>query len=320
LSKSIPPVLLAVGLLLLGLIIILPARSPARATTAPRTVAVPQWTGDIPIDPPAVITPDIQFDSALAIDPLNPNLVIAGFNSQHPALTNSGYGWSTDAGRTWSTGQFTEPWVPNSVPNGNVSVAFDRQGTGYYVSQFQGDSGTNGYVVLTTTTGSTWGAPRPVMVADYTQFRFHAHLAIDTRPAGPFAGSFYLVYGYIAANPLGIALRYSRDQGQTWSDDVLVSDLGHENSRSPAIATAADGSVYVAYEANPLQTVSLYLDHSTDGGATWGTDHLITGAPITRTGGLDAEGHELLIQANAAGSGVRADNAPFLGTAPITRR
>ena len=89
-------------------------------------------------------------------------------------------------------------------------------------------------------------------------------------------------------------MRYSRDGGRTWSGDISVSDVGNEFSYRPYPFVAADGTLYVAFEEVDNFYIGtapkLFLDRSTDGGLTWGTDHLIGGGPVTPIGRPDWKG------------------------------
>ncbi len=60
----------------------------------------------------------------------------------------------------------------------------------------------------------------------------------------------------------------------------------------------------------------LFLDRSTDGGATWGTDRLITGEPITKAGVPDWKGRELTLPGSAKCSLIRLHHFPHIAVAP----
>jgi len=297
---------LSVLLLALTLVVIIEQPISRAAPLTPG--APPTWGTDIRVSPVFTTTPDAQVNYALAVDPTNPDRVLAGYDSYGFNGVTSGYALSSDAGRTWTGDRFYATWISNTMASGNTSVGFDRQSTAYLVSQILGPTAT-GYVVLTTTTGSTWSWPVPIVLSDYSQYRNQAHLAIDARPSGSFAGSLYVAWRYFTTGPQGIWLRYSRDAGRTWSQDVPVSDVGNEAGEQPSIQVAGDGSIYTAFGANDT---NLYLDRSTDGGVTWGTDQAITGGPITAIGGLDAEGHELLLLGGSSADGVVINNDPAI--------
>ena len=182
--------------------------------------------------------------------------------------------------------RFSGPWGSYQlVPNGDTHVGFDAQGVGYF-STLAVTNTVSGYVVLTTTDGATWSTPVPVVVADYSQSRRYSDLAVDPRSSGPYAGSLYMGWFYDTTyDPYyyGVQLRYSRDGGRNWSNDVQVSDPDHTYTFGPKLVVGQDGTVYAAFEqldsfyyGNPP---NLYLNRSTDGGQTWAGDRLISGAP-----------------------------------------
>src|SRR4051794_22370456 len=147
--------LLAVALFFMG------GRTPAVAAL-PHTSGEPQWGTDIQVSPDFQITPEAQRNFSMAINPTNPDNIIASYNSQVLHNYLSGYASSTDSGRTWTGGRFTGPWKPdNMTPFGFTSVAYDAQGTGFYASQATGTDN-SGYFVLTTTNGLAWSTPLPI--------------------------------------------------------------------------------------------------------------------------------------------------------------
>jgi hypothetical protein len=148
-------------------------------------------------------------------------------------------------------------------PAGNVSVGFDAHGVGYYASAALGGSET-GYFVITTTNGIDWGTPnRVVSFGNITGYNW-AHLAVDGRSAGPYAGSLYMFWFYTdVSQPIyyqGARLRYSRDGGRTWSGDIQISDETNKAIYYPYGTVASDGSVYVAFKLWTLSQLTTHPD------------------------------------------------------------
>jgi hypothetical protein len=316
--RQIPRVAGAGAALLFGLLIVLGIGHPALSAAWFPAVASPAWGTDVRVNPTTSLTPDLQANFSLAVNPTDPNNLIASYDSLDPNNTNSAYSVSTDAGRTWTGAQFYGSWSPTDrlIPFGNNSVRFDRNGVAYYTGQAAGESG-SGYFVLTSTTGLAWSTPVPISVdPGYVEYHDQAHLAVDTSAGGSFAGSLYIAWRYTSDAVHGIKLRYSRDGGHTWTADIPVSDPGHDESWGPSIVTAADGTIYVAFENNPRKTATLLIDRSTDGGVTWGTDRMITGAPITKAGALDFKEREHVLPGDVYSNGLRINNYPVLAVPP----
>ena len=119
---------------------------------------------------------------------------------------------------------------------------------------------------------------------------------------------------------LGVRGRYSSDGGRTWSADTQVSDPNNLDIYYPFGTVASDGTVYVAFEELDNYYIDnapkLYLVRSTDGGKTWGTNYLITGAPIVPIGRPDYKGHELTLLGSANCSLIRINHFPMIAVSP----
>src|SRR5690242_10161422 len=145
--------LICVLVLALSMLAVVLALSGAQRPAQARPlggVGLPRWGQDIQINPPTIRTPSAERNCTLAINPANPNMVIASYEDQQPRQSFNAYSWSTDAGRTWGGSDFKGPWGSDSLtPFGGASVAFDSHGTGYYTSLAVGFN-MSGYFVLTT--------------------------------------------------------------------------------------------------------------------------------------------------------------------------
>jgi len=80
-----------------------------------------------------------------------------------------------------------------------------------------------------------------------------------------------------------IFFKRSRDNGKTWSDDVLLSP---DNVRSAAPTLAVEGNtIYVAWEHYDLGPGNSRLRKSVDGGATWQDPVDVTREQVAKGGG-----------------------------------
>ncbi len=304
------------GLILLaaGLLAVVALQGGTGRAAPARPAAPPIWGPNARVNPLTSVTPSVQRNAALAVDPANPDRIVAGYDSWDPGATYSGYGISTDGGRTWAGGRFYGPWISDAIPFGEPNVAVDQHGIIYYSCLATGNQqGNSAYMVLTSTDGLAWNPPVPAVTTRYDEYYDQGRLAVDLHISGPYAGRIYLLarYSNIARPDQGLRLRYSTDQGRTWSADADVADPPFPFSEGPALSVASDGTLYAAYETNPYDAPDLYLHRSTDGGATWTAGSLIGGAPIAKVGAIDPEGIELLLL-GASDRGFRVSNTPAI--------
>src|SRR5437867_1654716 len=131
-------ILLWLAVLVAGTGVVLVVRLPPAAGAhllVPRVE--PRWGPDFRANPSPTKTTDKHKNISMAVDPTNPNKVLAGYDYRDSGGLGSGYSWSTDGGRTWLGGYFERPQPGGAslLPFGNASVAFDASGTAYYVTQ-----------------------------------------------------------------------------------------------------------------------------------------------------------------------------------------
>ncbi|HKP52894.1 MAG TPA: S-layer homology domain-containing protein [Chloroflexia bacterium] len=306
------------GALLLAVALILTAReSPAVASHA-KVIPNPVWGLDIRVNPPNTGNLDANRNLAFAVDPTNPNNVVAAYDNYMSAGSQAAFSRSTDAGRSWSGGRIPLVEPGQMVPYYNAGVAYDAAGTAYMVTSVITDTH-NGYYVMTNTNG-LMSTPRPIVFTTHEDFHSQGFLSVDPRPNAQNVYAFWLYTNNIGSYFQGVWMRYSHDKGLTWSADVKVSDVGNEVSFGPSAAVASDGTLYVASQQLPSYSMEheprLFLDRSTDAGVTWGTDRLITGAPITRIGIPDWKGRELTLPGSEKCSLIRIHHFPHIAVAP----
>jgi hypothetical protein len=195
----------------------------------------------------------------------------------------------------------------------------NAQGTLFLSAQATSFSG-SGFFVLTSTNGTAWSTPLRLIATDYQEYRDQGRLLVDPRTSGPNAGSVYIFWRVFRSDYDGIWLKYSRDGGSTWSSEIELSDPGNNFSFGHDPVITNDGTIYVAFQelenvciCNPPR---LFLDRSTDGGLTWGTDRLITGAPVVPAGAPDWKGRELVLRGNDSDGPVRLFHYPSIAVEP----
>ena len=105
-------------------------------------------------------------------------------------------------------------------------------------------------------------------------------VTVDNSPSSPFFGSVYIGYDDNGANNAPFVL-YSRDGITSWKRSKQVSTQGNPTI-GVNVATGPDGSVYASWE--DYGGKKIWVAKSSDGGATFGTAHVVTNYRLNTTG------------------------------------
>jgi hypothetical protein len=212
--------------------------------------------------------PGAQSEVHVAVDPTNRRHILAAANDLAVNPPYTAVWESFDGGRTWASAGFSvpgafcyDPWLDFNANGdaffayecGDQRIAFKRAGTTNWVH--------------TTLVPSGPFPDRDMVVA-------------DTNPSSPFFGSVYV--GYDEANFNNAAhLMYSRDGFGGWLKSPTINDAGGTIGVNAAVDS--DGGVNTVW----LDWVGRRIesDHSTNGGANWGTDDVVTNLRL-QTGGF----------------------------------
>lgn len=197
-----------------------------------------------------------QSETTIAVDPTNPNHVLAASNDL--AATATIYE-STDAGRTWvdaglglgSTFCY-DPWLDFNAA-GDAFFAYECSDQRIAYRQV-------GQVSWTKTRLSNAGS-----------FPDRDMVVVDTGSGSPFFNSVYIGYDDAGANNAAYLL-YSRDGFGNWVRTPKINDTSSTIGVNAAVAS--DGTVYAVWE--DFNGRKIWADRSTDGGLTWSTDHVVT--------------------------------------------
>ncbi len=225
-------------------------------------------------------------------------------NYVYAAITGSGstgpFGRSTDAGVTWTT-TFTPA---QSLPGVYIAVGPNGTTNGgcvMYVTNTGSDQARNYNFYRSTNGGANFTLSSTQQFANQVGFYNSAgrHTINNARTAphpkiamdnsnGPNRGRLYLVYA--SNDPPGngnkpdIWLRYSTDQGITWSGAIRVNDNPNPTLSDqwfPEIwCEATTGKLYIHWyddRSNPANfTTDIYATYTTDGGITFAQNQRLT--------------------------------------------
>jgi len=270
-------------------------------------------------DPTMVLQNEVSLTAVPGAVPGMPQILLAAYND-NPYAGGPGLGVSTslDGGATWFANQLPYPFNPMTMMP--MTEAFDpttgadTQGN-IYAAHISTDSMmfSGLYVHKSNNNGVTWLPPVTVALdvppvgSPDPNFRFNdrCQMTVDRSPSSPYGNNIYITWikdrGYNMPTPdSDIYFSFSTDLGMTFSPAMRINDIGvmRDMGNMPVPAVASDGTIYVAwidYNVWTGGTGRLFLDVSTDGGATFGPDTFVTNInlpPLTLSsatvGGVDA--------------------------------
>lgn len=217
-------------------------------------------------------TLQLQNEEQIAINPTNPDNMVAVWRDFRLGYRQVGWGYTFDGGATWTDGGlFVEP---NYEWQSDPGVTTDKHGNFYAVVLSSAGTWVNGlYVFESTDGGVSWGPPLEVVNGFPDAFEDKEFMACD-RTDSPHAGNLYVVWNRFLNNdpdyPTNIVVRRSTDAGQSWSETVPVSDTIDVHYPIPVVGR--EGELYVAWTSYES---SIKIDVSMDGGVTFAADSTV---------------------------------------------
>jgi len=286
----------------------------------------PPPMGDTYIDPdPTMAFTQNEISLAVIPGPVfgPPSLLVAASNDEpFPGGPGMGVSYSTDAGNTWNNTQLVYPINPFSAGGAPFVDAFDPtvciDDLGHvFVGHIATDNNwgvgpvSGLYVHKSTDGGVSWQPPvqvdadnAPVIIppsTSDTNYRFNDRdqIVADKYSMSPYHNNIYITWikdrGWNMAQPWGdIYFSYSTDGGNTFSASQVINNPIHNMGNMPVPDVAKNGTVYVAWMNYNVITGGqgvIFLDKSTDGGMTFGTDIIVDTVnlpPLNLNGGTDA--------------------------------
>lgn len=228
-----------------------------------------------------------QSETSIAINPANPNNVIAGSNEIQRLPMRAMF--SRDGGATFTGVDL--PLPPPRTNNGfdfgsDPGVAFDSKGNAYYsyiVVFFSAGGSINGTemaVAHSSDGGATWAATFFAPQTGVGQFNDKPMITVD--PTAAHHDRVYVAWDNATGNSSSIkngnnvVLSFSDDGGLTFSDPVSVS--GNFTGKTGGIGAdpyvAPNGDLHVAWQDFAHLVIADAV--SKDGGATFSAPHVIS--------------------------------------------
>jgi hypothetical protein len=240
-----------------------------------------------------------QNEPTVAVDPTDPNVVVAGSNDYCAAIVNNevwaGYYRSTDGGQSWSLSLV--PGYPDDTSDsgtaspvhgtcgasGDPTQSFDGQGNLFYgFICFNRSKPINGgvYVARYSNHGADYdqtvlvkkGTPSGLFLTGLFQDKIN--LTAD-QTDGEFGGNVYVAWSeyHAFASTNAVLVSRSTDGGDSFSRPVRVTPQEHGTASFTDLAVGPDGTVnltYVTYPSSSRPTADVWLLQSQDGGVSFG--------------------------------------------------
>jgi hypothetical protein len=216
-------------------------------------------------DFPAIKKSGAQSEVSIAVDPTNFKHLLSQCNDLANFSSYDCVYESFDRGKTWASAGFSvptfcyDPWV-----------RFNRAGDAFVAYECSDQR-----IAYRNKGSATWNY---TTLQNSSLFPDRDAVVVDNNPASP---NFRHVYvGYDEASASNAAhVWYSSDGKGGWAKSPKINDAGGTIGVNPA--TGPDGSVYTVWLDWAARKI--IADKSSNGGATWGTDHTVTNMRINTT-------------------------------------
>jgi hypothetical protein len=272
-----------------------------------------------------------QTEPSIAVNPANPNNLVAGFHDLFPKTQDfvCRFTFTTDAGSNWTRGGAT-PLQTSGNFCSDPAIAADASGNFFYAYLDINFGAQHSDVdVAKSTDGGQTFSTFTVAVKSQTAVNFpdKEYIAVDTTAGGEHShpGRIYVTWTDFL-NPQSpsaldngqINVVFSGDGGATWSAPVHISPdaLAPEAISGSNPVVAPDGTVFVFYADFTQGTGPLRIrfSKSINGGVSWST-------PADVATGLPSPGRFRLKNADPAfgttpGRGFRSNSFPTTAIAP----
>lgn len=238
---------------------------------------LPQWTpllgtADVDLITGTETSPHItQSETFTAGNPDNPSQIVAAYNDSRGATSNnfSGVSVSTNGGVTFTRVTTAGGQSPFANTLGDPVILYNRPTATWYTVWIDlgcGSQGLGGYKSTNPSNATSW-----------THYCVHTGTQddresgwTDSNPSSAFYGRMYVSWNDFARGGGGIFVRYSTDNGATWTNERQLSTSFFRDVQ--ITGDLSTGAVYVAAmneNGGGLTTRANKIYRSTDGGNTW---------------------------------------------------
>jgi hypothetical protein len=216
----------------------------------------------------------------------NGQILVAGSNHIYPGNCSAGaatgtfgdcapYAYASTDTVNWTRTALPRTWNGTTFGIGfDPSVDVDKNGVFYYSYGVAPLSGSypNAIVVVSSSNGVNWTQRTPVTFNRNRNFDDKYYLAID-RSNTAFANRLYVSWDRNSGNNQILYIAYSSNGGSTWSAPIKVNDGTSKFERVIGAYPAVNQTTGVVYNSwHDYARNIIYVDKSTDGGVSWGTD------------------------------------------------
>jgi hypothetical protein len=206
-----------------------------------------------------------QAETAVAVNPLDSDNVVGVANDWSTGNVLTAFFTTQDGGQTWTSGDL--PLEPGFSFSGDPEVVFCPDGTPVIIClQYYGAGGSGIYAYRSLDHGLTWQSG---VQADLNGSNDKVQAACDFS-SGPHHGQICAAWDRFGTGAGdNVYTSTSDDGGKTFSTSKRIDDA-NASAIAPDVAYGANSELWVMWADRGRFDVM--IDHSSDGGATWGTD------------------------------------------------